>query len=56
MCQEHNNQKGDRTLDELGWTLKAIPVTPDYTVLLLDRIEIPPQWRRWLPTYGALSV
>lgn len=48
MCAEHNNAKGARTLDELGWTLKATPVTPTYDGFYLDRTQILPQWRPWL--------
>ncbi len=48
MCGEHNNAKGDRTLEELGWTLKAKPATPTYDNLYLDRAQVLPQWRRWL--------
>ena len=49
MCQEHNNQKSDRTLDELGWKLKASPKPPEFRTLLLDRYSMRPQWRRWIP-------
>ncbi|MGI9606587.1 MAG: HNH endonuclease [Acidimicrobiales bacterium] len=48
MCAEHNNAKGDRTLDELGWTLKQSPVMPTFESLLLDRATVLPQWRNWL--------
>ncbi len=49
MCAEHNNQKSDRTLDELSWTLKAPPRTPRHDTVLLDRARVLPEWRRWLP-------
>jgi len=52
MCGEHNNAKGDRTLDELGWSLKAKPVAPAYDGFYLDRSQILPQWRPWLGRYG----
>lgn len=48
MCSEHNNAKSDRTLEELGWTLKATPVTPTYHGFYLDHAQILPQWRPWL--------
>lgn len=48
MCAEHNNSKGDRTLEELGWTLKTKPTVPTYDNLYLDRAEILPEWNRWL--------
>ena len=48
MCAEHNNKKGDRTLDELGWKLKKTPVAPEQHALLLDRRTIVPQWLPWL--------
>lgn len=48
MCAEHNNTKGARTIEELGWTLKAKPVAPTSDGLYLDRAQILPQWRPWL--------
>lgn len=48
MCPEHNNAKGDRTLDELGWRLKKAPAMPTFESVLLDRTQVLPQWRRWL--------
>lgn len=48
MCAEHNNAKGARTLDELGWKLKAKPIAPKFDGLYLDRTQIPVQWRPWL--------
>lgn len=54
MCQEHNNQKGDRTLDELGWHLKTAPTAPEFRVLLLDRYNMRPQWKRWIPESSTL--
>ena len=49
MCPEHNNAKGDRTLDELGWILKKLPATPKFETVLVERCQVLPQWRRWLP-------
>ena len=48
MCPEHNNAKGDRTLEELGWRLKKPPTMPTFESILLDRAHVLPQWRRWL--------
>jgi len=48
MCAEHNNQKGDRTLEELGWSLKKTPIAPLQRSLFVDRRHIEPQWRPWL--------
>ena len=50
MCPEHNNVKGDRTLEEVGWRLKKAPTTPSFEVILLDRFPVLPQWRPWLPS------
>lgn len=55
MCAEHNNAKSDRTLDELGWTLKAKPIVPSYENLYLDRTQILPQWRQWLTRMGDIE-
>ena len=48
MCAEHNNAKGDRTLQELGWKLKNTPHAPSQADLALNRSEAYPQWRQWL--------
>lgn len=48
MCAEHNNQKGNRTLEELGWTLKKAPFAPRQKSLLIDRRSVVPQWLPWL--------
>lgn len=34
MCGKHNQEKGDKLLSELGWTLKNQPFTPTRTVVL----------------------
>ncbi|MDW3178240.1 MAG: HNH endonuclease [Acidimicrobiia bacterium] len=52
MCAEHNNAKSDRTIDELGWTLKSSPKAPKYDTLYLDRADVLPQWRQWLTRHG----
>lgn len=48
MCAEHNNKKGDRTLDELGWSLKRTPTVPRHQTVHLDRTAVDPQWEQWL--------
>ena len=45
MCQAHNSRKGDRTLDELGWTLKQRPVAPAASLVA---ISPRPEWETWL--------
>ncbi len=45
MCQEHNGAKGDRTLDQLGWTLKKAPVAPKGAIVL---VTARPGWEAWL--------
>jgi 5-methylcytosine-specific restriction endonuclease McrA len=55
MCAEHNNAKSNRTIDELGWTLKAKPMVPTYENLYLDRTQILPQWRQWLSRIGDVE-
>ncbi len=37
MCVRHNSQKGDRSLDELGWSLKCEPEAPRGALILLSR-------------------
>lgn len=52
MCLRHNSQKGDRLLDELGWTLKAEPRAPRGALILLARAGMdapPPLWAPFLP-------
>lgn len=56
MCREHNNAKSNRTIEELGWTLKAKPHVPAGDSLLLDRTDILPQWRQWLVRKGSDHV
>lgn len=34
MCGKHNQEKGDRLLSELGWTLKHQPTLPTRTIVL----------------------
>ena len=52
MCVRHNSQKGDRLLDDLGWTLKSEPAAPRGALVLLSRagIRVPPaSWGPYLP-------
>ena len=46
MCSGHNALKGDRTLEEMHWTLKQKPVSPDYKTLL-SRHNID-AWDKWI--------
>ena len=55
MCAEHNNAKSNRTMEELGWTLKNNPRAPSHADLALDRSEANPQWRQWLTRFGDLD-
>lgn len=48
MCAEHNNKKGDRTLEEMGWELKKEPGPPLHEGLVLDLRHVVPQWKPWL--------
>lgn len=48
MCAEHNNSKGDRTIDELGWSLKVAPRAPKYKNLHIDITHALPEWGQWL--------
>ena len=50
MCGEHNNQKSDRTIEELGWTLKSQPEVPRAKSWLINAVEASPQWNPWLGT------
>ncbi|MEM7091900.1 MAG: HNH endonuclease [Actinomycetota bacterium] len=50
MCHRHNNQKGDATLERLGWRLKRQPVAPAGAIALAP--SLPPEWAAWLPTLG----
>ncbi len=48
MCRAHNAAKGDRTLDSLGWKLKAAPRAPLASVMLAARADAHPEWTPWL--------
>lgn len=51
MCSKHNFTKADKTLDEIGWTLKREPRQPTGTMWLLigTGVEHDPQWSAYLP-------
>lgn len=46
MCRSHNSRKGDRALDQLGWTLKQRPVAPVAAIVLAPAPR--PEWAPWL--------
>lgn len=46
MCQAHNSRKGDRTLEQLGWTLKARPVAPAETLIVSPARR--DEWAQWV--------
>lgn len=48
MCAEHNNAKSNRTIEELGWSLKNAPRVPTHETFYLDRTEVLPEWKQWL--------
>jgi 5-methylcytosine-specific restriction endonuclease McrA len=49
-CSTCNHRKGDRLLTELGWTLRAVPVSPkgQHWRLLSSIKELDPAWVRYL--------
>lgn len=53
MCRQHNSRKGNRTLAELGWSLKKRPVAPYGTVIV--RPAARPEWARWTTPDAGLS-
>lgn len=55
MCADHNNSKGDRTIDELGWSLKVAPRVPRYQNVHIDITHVQPEWRQWLARVGDIS-
>ena len=48
MCRAHNNRKGDRMLDQLGWSLKRAPVAPIGTIVLSPIHVTRPEWAAWV--------
>lgn len=55
MCAKHNQDKADRLLAELGWTLKAEPHAPRGTRWLLVGIGVEPQ-ESWVPYLDYASA
>lgn len=53
-CRTCNNRKGDRTLDEIGWTLPFTPAEPRTGGWWLRDVESPvEQWRPFLELRAA---
>lgn len=49
-CRRHNTQKGDRFLDELGWSLRAEPLVPEGVWWRWRHLHDPdPLWEPFLP-------
>ncbi len=50
MCSDHNLQKADRLLSELGWRLKAVPRAPrqHQLVLATSNTKPDPAWQPYL--------
>ena len=55
MCEQHNNKKSDRTIEELGWSLKTSPRVPSYDSLYLHATQVLPQWRQWITRSGSVE-
>jgi len=47
MCFDHNQRKGDKMLDALGWKLKKRPVAPIGALVVSPARSS--EWSRWLP-------
>lgn len=47
MCLNHNSRKGDRSLGELGWTLKQRPVAPHGLLIALPATRRS-EWTQWV--------
>lgn len=47
MCRAHNSRKGDRTLADLGWSLKRAPSAPSGAIFLVSAMR--PEWTAWVP-------
>ncbi len=48
MCARMNQTKSDRTLDEVGWTLKVRPRAPMMRELLAGKVVDHPEWGQWV--------
>lgn len=51
MCGDHNSRKGDRTLRQMGWTLKRRPVAPTMALVVAPRRR--EEWAHWFPPATA---
>lgn len=51
MCPEHNSRKGDRTMQQLGWTLKRRPAAPTMAVVVSPPRRA--EWAHWFPPTPA---
>ena len=49
-CRGCNSRKADRLLDELGWTLRVVPVAPHRAAggIMILAVEPLPAWEPWL--------
>ena len=49
-CRTCNSRKADRLLEELGWTLRALPVAPHRAPggIMVLAVEPLPAWEPWL--------
>jgi 5-methylcytosine-specific restriction endonuclease McrA len=48
-CGECNNKKANKTLDQLGWTLKNKPYAPKAWFSVVFKFELDPAWIPYLP-------
>ncbi len=55
-CGPCNGRKADRTLDELGWTLRVTPHAPSGWSWLLVGVTADPAWEPWLARTPAHAV
>lgn len=56
MCIRHNSHKGDRLLEELGWSLMREPKAPRGALIMLARAgvkEPPAIWSTYLPVMSG---
>lgn len=47
MCHDHNGAKDDKTLAELGWTLKADPARPSARIVMTTVVLNDPMMSQW---------
>ena len=56
-CLKCNNKKGDRTPDEMNWTLRIKPRVPHGSTWLVRGVErAEPEWDEYLPAAVASAV